>query len=96
MAEAVAALDACGVRMVDPERVASVREAMPAEREIAELAEVFALLGEPGRLRLLSSLLEAAELCVCDTHGWSASPAAAGWPITRSMTRTYGCCSTWA
>ncbi|MDQ2836567.1 MAG: metalloregulator ArsR/SmtB family transcription factor [Actinomycetota bacterium] len=52
--------------MVDPERVAVVRKAMPAEREIAELAEVFALLGEPGRLRLLSGLLEAGELCVCD------------------------------
>lgn len=66
LTETVAALDACGVRMVDPERVASVRAAMPAERELAELAEVFALLGEPGRLRLLSSLLEAGELCVCD------------------------------
>lgn len=66
MADAVAALDACGVRMVDPERVASVRAAMPADRDIDELAEVFALLGEPGRLRLLTSLLEAGELCVCD------------------------------
>jgi len=30
------------------------------------LAEVFALLSDPGRLRLLMSLLEAGELCVCD------------------------------
>lgn len=52
--------------MVDPGRVASVRAAMPANRDIDELAEVFALLGEPGRLRLLTSLLEAGELCVCD------------------------------
>jgi DNA-binding transcriptional ArsR family regulator len=29
-------------------------------------AEVFGLLGEPGRLRLLTALLEAGELCVCD------------------------------
>jgi ArsR family transcriptional regulator, lead/cadmium/zinc/bismuth-responsive transcriptional repressor len=64
--EPIRALDECGVRMVDPERVAAVRAALPAQREVDDLAEVFALLGEPGRLRLLTSLLEAGELCVCD------------------------------
>lgn len=60
------ALDECGVRMVDPGKVAVVRAAMPEPADLAELAEVFALLGEPGRLALLISLLEAGELCVCD------------------------------
>ncbi|HWC12728.1 MAG TPA: metalloregulator ArsR/SmtB family transcription factor [Acidimicrobiales bacterium] len=32
--------------------------------QLQELAGVFALLGDPGRLRLLTSLLEAGELCV--------------------------------
>jgi DNA-binding transcriptional ArsR family regulator len=33
---------------------------------IPELAEIFALLGDPSRLRLLTALLEAGELCVGD------------------------------
>jgi DNA-binding transcriptional ArsR family regulator len=33
---------------------------------VPELAEVFSLLGDPGRLRLLTALLEAGELCVGD------------------------------
>lgn len=52
--------------MVDPERVAAVRAALPAEDDVVELADVFGLLADPGRLRLLTSLLEAGELCVCD------------------------------
>jgi DNA-binding transcriptional ArsR family regulator len=33
---------------------------------LRELAEIFALLGDPSRLRLLTALLEADELCVGD------------------------------
>lgn len=76
MGDPVTELDVCGVRMVDPERVTAVREVMPADRDIEELAGVFGVLGEPGRLRLLTSLLEAGELCVCDlsaTTGMSES-----------------------
>lgn len=58
-------MDACGVRVVDAERVAAVQEAMPPESAISDLADVFSLLADPGRLRLLVSLL-GAELCVCD------------------------------
>lgn len=66
LAEDLSGLDECGLRMVDPGKVAHVRASMPAEAEVADLAEVFALLGDPGRLRLLTSLLEGGELCVCD------------------------------
>lgn len=66
MAEPVTELDTCSVRMVDPDRVAAVRAAMPKQSDIGELADIFGLLSEPGRLRLLISLLEAGELCVCD------------------------------
>ena len=62
----VRSLDGCEVRMVDPQRVATVRAAMPPDVEVSGLAEVFGLLSDPGRLRLLTSLLEAGELCVCD------------------------------
>lgn len=52
--------------MVDPGKVSAVRAVMPQQGDVEDLAEVFALLGEPGRLRLLTSLLEGGELCVCD------------------------------
>lgn len=61
----VVALDACGVRLVDAERVAAVQGALPAEADVANLADVFGLLSDPGRLRLLVALL-GSELCVCD------------------------------
>jgi DNA-binding transcriptional ArsR family regulator len=65
MAEPVA-LDACEVKLVDPERVRAVRASMPDDGIVDELAEVFGLLSDPNRLRLLAGLLEGGELCVCD------------------------------
>jgi DNA-binding transcriptional ArsR family regulator len=57
----------CDVRVVDRERVASVRAALPAADLIDVLADgVFAVLADAGRLRLLIALLEGGELCVCD------------------------------
>jgi len=61
----VSALDGCAVRMVDTHRVAAVRESMPVPQDLTELADVFGLLSDPGRLRLLVALLEG-EMCVCD------------------------------
>lgn len=58
-------MDACGVRVVDAERVAAVQAGMPTESAVTDLADVFSLLADPGRLRLLVALL-GAELCVCD------------------------------
>jgi DNA-binding transcriptional ArsR family regulator len=43
-----------------------VRERLPDERSGQALAEVFKVLSDPGRVRLILSLLEAGELCVCD------------------------------
>jgi ArsR family transcriptional regulator, lead/cadmium/zinc/bismuth-responsive transcriptional repressor len=57
--------DACSVRLVDPERVASVNARMPADDDVVDTADVFSLLGDPRRLKLLVALLDG-ELCVCD------------------------------
>jgi DNA-binding transcriptional ArsR family regulator len=57
--------DDCTVRIVDRDRVASVRASMPAGGQVADLADVFGLLADPGRLRVLVALLEG-EMCVCD------------------------------
>lgn len=58
-------MDGCSVRLVDADRVAAVRAAMPAEADVVDLADVFGLLADPGRLRLMVALL-GGELCVCD------------------------------
>ena len=62
----VAAFDGCSVRVMDKDKVAAVREAMPPEHDVTGAADVFALLGDPSRLRLLLALLEGGEMCVCD------------------------------
>jgi ArsR family transcriptional regulator, lead/cadmium/zinc/bismuth-responsive transcriptional repressor len=62
----VAALDGYGIRVVDRERVAAVQQAMPPDEDVEQAADVFALLGDPNRLRLLMALLAGGEMCVCD------------------------------
>src|SRR6476659_8635659 len=54
------------VRLVDPGKGAVARSGMPPEATINEGAQVFALLGEPGRLRFLAGLVHVGELCVGD------------------------------
>ena len=66
MPQATIVVDDCASRIVDPERVASVRTAVPDAGTVQALADVFALLGDPRRLALMVALLEAGELCVCD------------------------------
>lgn len=59
-------LDACAVTRVDDERVAAIATRLPDERASDELAALFGVLADPGRVRLVTALLEAGELCVCD------------------------------
>lgn len=49
----------------DVGRVAAVRAALPTDSDVADLADVFGLLSDPGRLRLMVALL-AGELRVSD------------------------------
>src|SRR2546423_13901179 len=62
----VAPLDRCAGECVEPERVEAVLERLPSEAVFQDLAETFRVLSDPGRVRLISALLEAGELCVCD------------------------------
>ena len=59
-------LERCATRLVDPERVDAVRKRMAGEGVSDQLAAVFRMLAEPARVRIVSALLEAGELCVCD------------------------------
>jgi DNA-binding transcriptional ArsR family regulator len=58
--------DGGGARVVDRLRVEAVRDAMPGDADVEQVADVFALLGDPNRLRLLLALLAGGELCVRD------------------------------
>lgn len=62
----VSDLDVCAVAATDPARVAVVAESLIDEDVASDLAELFRLLGDPTRVRILYALLEAGELCVCD------------------------------
>ena len=59
-------LDSCEVVAVDPDKVALAREGIPGLDEAGTLAQLFRLLGDPNRTRILYALLEVGELCVCD------------------------------
>lgn len=51
---------------LDSDRVAALTRALPPESTVEDLASVFGLLGDPGRVRLLITLLEGGEVCVHD------------------------------
>jgi len=47
-------------------RAVELARSLPDEDSIAQLADVFGLLADPGRVRLLVALLEGGEVCVHD------------------------------
>lgn len=62
----VVGLDACTSLEVDGARVAATRPRVIGAREAADIANIFDLLSDPSRVRVLFALLEAGEMCVCD------------------------------
>jgi DNA-binding transcriptional ArsR family regulator len=65
-AENVVPLDRCETECHDHEKVGAIRGRLPEAPVVADLARTFQVLSDPGRVRLISALLEAGELCVCD------------------------------
>ena len=59
-------IDDCAVRAVDPDRVRAAQARQIDADEASQLTELFRLLGDPTRVRMLYALLEVGELCVCD------------------------------
>ncbi len=70
----VAGLDGCAARVVDQKRVAAAKAQLLPEDELAHLTDLFRLLGDATRTRLLYALLEAGELCVCDLSAATGTP----------------------
>lgn len=62
----VVTMDGCAVRVVDADKVTATRERVLEPEEAERLADVFRLVGDATRMRILYALLEAGELCVCD------------------------------
>ena len=58
-------LELCESPEIHEDRLEIVREKMPEEEELYELAELFKIFGDSTRIRILFVLLEA-EVCVCD------------------------------
>jgi DNA-binding transcriptional ArsR family regulator len=75
MNDEVIGLDSCAMRVIDEERVAAARAQLLPDDELSRLTELFRLLGDPTRVRLLYALLEAGELCVCDLAASTDTPA---------------------
>ncbi len=55
----------CEVLYVDEPRVKAVAAQMPDERAVQAAANIFKVLGDPTRVRIILALSRA-ELCVCD------------------------------
>ena len=58
-------LDCCESNEIHEDRLKVVREKLPDENELYDLAELFKIFGDSTRIRILFVLLEA-EVCVCD------------------------------
>lgn len=58
-------VELCGFLHVHEELVEKVRQAMPAEAELTDLADFFKVFGDATRIRILYVLL-CSETCVCD------------------------------
>jgi DNA-binding transcriptional ArsR family regulator len=77
----------CDDRVVHVEAVRTARGTLPTGPTLAGLAEVFATLGDPTRLRIVAALAHQ-ELCVCDlaaTVGQTQSAVSHQLRILRSL-----------
>lgn len=57
--------DACDVKYINKQQVKLVQKAMLSDGVVSDLAEVFKILSDPTRIKIIFALSKA-ELCVCD------------------------------
>lgn len=57
--------ECCAVKQIHTEQVEFAKAQMPPEEILADMAELFKMLGDPTRIRIIYALM-AGELCVCD------------------------------
>lgn len=74
MPSKVVAVDGCETKVVDEARVEAAKSQLLPDGELEQLTQLFRLLGDATRARLLYALLEAGELCVCDLSAATGTP----------------------
>ena len=57
--------DTCEINVIDKDKIELAQKGMPDTTILTETAEVFSLLGDLSRIRILQAL-STTELCVCD------------------------------
>ncbi len=57
--------DSCDCNVIHEDVVDKVREKMPAEEKLYDLADLFKVFGDTTRIKVLCALFEE-EMCVCD------------------------------
>ncbi len=55
----------CKIEIVDKSKVKKAKKNLENNKQILQMANIFKLLGEPTRLKIILSLINS-ELCVCD------------------------------
>ncbi len=70
----VVELDPCAVKVIDEAHVQATKAQLLPDDELERLTQLFRLLGDATRARLLYALLEAGELCVCDLSAVTGTP----------------------
>lgn len=65
MAEKRQEIDQCDCTVIHEDIINKVRDKMPVENDLYDLAELFKVFGDTTRIRILCALTEA-EMCVCD------------------------------
>ena len=58
-------IDRCTCNVIHEAVVKQVRDRMPLEGKLSDLADLFKIFGDSTRIKILSALFEA-EMCVCD------------------------------
>jgi ArsR family transcriptional regulator, lead/cadmium/zinc/bismuth-responsive transcriptional repressor len=58
--------DDCMVRSVDASKVIAAKSRALEPNDVERITDLFRLIGEPTRVRLLYALVEVGEMCVCD------------------------------
>ncbi|SMC60986.1 ArsR/SmtB family transcription factor [Papillibacter cinnamivorans] len=65
MAKKINSIEGCDCNVIHEDVVNQVREKMPQEENLCDLAELFKVFGDSTRVKILWALNEA-EMCVCD------------------------------
>ncbi|BCN32975.1 ArsR/SmtB family transcription factor [Anaeromicropila herbilytica] len=58
-------IDICEINCIHDDTISKVRELMPPEEVLYDLAELFKVFGDTTRTKILCALFES-EMCVCD------------------------------